>query len=339
MNITVKAFGKTKSGKQAQLYIIEDGCGLSAALTDYGATVVSLCFKDKNGRTRDLVRGYDDVSGFEESGSFFGACVGRCANRIKGAEFSIGDKTYKLVKNDGENNLHSGPDYYNKRFWETAETGNNFVTFRLVSPDLDQGFPGNMEARVTYRTVNNRFEISYEAVSDKDTVINFTNHSFFNLNGHDAGTIFSHVVTLKANEYTESTPDLIPTGKLLPAEGTCYDFTKGRRLGDALENGTIGLYDNNFCLTTGEDGLAGSVFAPESGICMQIYTDLPGMQIYTPPMNQGKGKGGADYEAYGAVCFESQYYPDAVHQPDFAGPVFKAGEVYSTKTVYSFSNK
>ena len=336
MNPEGKDFGTTKSGLETRLYHIEDGKGLSADLTDYGATVVSLTFTDSKGKERDLVRGYEDAADYEESGCYFGACIGRNANRIGNAEFSLDGAVYRLAANDGKNNLHSGPDTYNKRLWAVEETGKDYITFSLNSPDMDQGFPGNLKVRMTYRTVDNRFELEYEAVSDRDTVINFTNHSFFNLNGHDGGPVFNHIVTLKAEEYTESSKALIPTGRRLPVTGTALDFTKGRRLGEALESGALPLYDDNFCLSSKPGEQAGEVYAPESGIGMKIYTDLPGMQIYTPPVAQGKGKKDTPYGPFGAVCFETQYFPDAVHQPAFKSPVYKAGEVYKTKTVYAF---
>ena len=327
----------TLAGQQTKLYSIGNRPGeLTVKVSDYGATVVAILVPDREGQMRDIVLGYDDAAAYEAGGAFFGACVGRCANRIKDGEFLINGKGYMLRKNDGNNNLHSGPDTYNKRLWKVSETEQDSVTFELDSPDMDQGFPGDLEIRVTYAVRGNRFEIRYEAVPDRDTVVNFTNHSYFNLNGHDGAPVLNHLVWINADGYTETTPDLIPTGAILPVSGTPYDFTSRKRLGAEIESGAVRLYDDNFALNLSGYGMAANAYSPESGILMNVYTDCPGVQIYTPPAGGIAGKAGAEYPAYGAVCFETQYFPDAVHQPGFASPIVRAGETYAKQTVYEF---
>ena len=337
MSVTRKEFGMTLAGQQTKLYSIGNRSGeMTVKVSDYGATVVSVLVPDRNGSLRDVVLGYDEPADYEAGGAFFGACVGRNANRIKDGEFLINGKRYMLTKNDGNNNLHSGPDTYNKRLWKVAETGQDSVTFELDSPDMDQGFPGDIDIRVTYTVRGKRFEIHYEAVSDRDTIANFTNHSYFNLNGQDRSNVLNHLVWINASGYTETTADLIPTGAILPVAGTPYDFTSRKRLGTDIESGAIRLYDDNYVLDTTGNGMAANAYSSESGILMNVYTDRPGLQIYTPPAGGGTGKGGAPYPAYGAICFETQYFPDAVHQPGFASPILRAGEKYSSTTVYEF---
>ena len=343
MSVDCRDFGQTRQGQNTKLYHITDrDNGLAVDVTDYGACVVSVFAPNRDGEHTDVVLGYEDAAEYEAGGSYYGALVGRNANRIKDAEFLIGGKRYILFKNDGDNNLHSGPDTWNKRLWQVTETGERSVRMELFSPDLDQGFPGDLEVAVTYTVRGTRFEIDYEARPDRDTVVNLTNHSYFNLNGHDGGSVLDHLVKINADFYTETAPDLIPTGRLIPVAGTPYDFTQRRRLGEFIEPGgelpagMIRLYDTNFALQTEGMGLAANCYSQQTGILMNVYTDLPGMQMYTPDTPGSVGKGGAVYGAYGAVCFETQYFPDAVHQPNFAGPIVRAGEVFRSRTVYEF---
>ena len=343
MGVEIRDFGQTRQGQNTKLYRITDReNGLIVDITDYGANVVSVFAPNRDGERTDVVLGYENAAEYEAGGAYYGALVGRNANRIGGAEFLIGGKRYILSKNDGENNLHSGPDTWNKRLWRATEVGERSVRMELFSPDLDQGFPGDLDVYVTYAVRGTRFEIEYEARPDHDTVVNLTNHSYFNLNGHDGGSVLDHLVKINADLYTETTPDLIPTGKLIAVAGTPYDFRQRRRLGEFIEPGgglpagKIRLYDTNFALQSESLGLAANAYSQQTGILMNIYTDLPGMQMYTPDKPGSVGKGGAVYGAYGAVCFETQYFPDAVHQPNFAGPIVRAGEVYRSKTVYEF---
>ena len=337
--LTVKDFGTTEKGQKALLYTMKND-----AVSDYGAALVSLFVRGKDGNPVDVVLGYDDVTGYEKGGDSIGATVGRNANRIGGASIEINGVTYELDKNDNGNNLHSGYDYYNKRFWDVAENADDHVTFRLHSPDKDQGYPGALDMYVTYTLdEDSMLTIHYEAVPDKDTVINMTNHSYFNLNGHDSGTVLNHSVTLDAESFTPADRESIPTGEIRSVDGTPMDFRSGKTLGKEIDADYEPLrlgggYDHNWVLKNeGRFDKVAEVTADRSGIRMEVYTDLPGVQMYTANFLNGEpGKEGALYGKRSAVCLETQYFPDAIHHDNFPGPVCRAGEKYDTRTAYRF---
>lgn len=339
-----RKFGRTGDGQEAHLYILKNGNGVSAEVTDYGAALVSVKVPDKDGKLRDVVLGYDEVKGYEQGGVCFGATVGRNANRIGGAAVVIDGREWKLEKNDHGNNLHSGPDYYYKRFWKTEAVSEQEITFSLHSPHKDQGYPGNLDVRVTYSLDDdNTLSIHYEAVPDQDTIINLTNHSYFNLNGHDSGSVLGHVVTVYADYFTPADEESIPTGEIRSVEGTPMDFRNGRVIGDDIDADYdplrfAGGYDHNWVLNHKEkfDKVA-EVFSPESGIRMEVYTDLPGVQLYTANyVDHEPGKCGAVYEKRSGVCLETQYFPDAVHHDNFESPICRKNEKYDSKTAYRF---
>lgn len=338
------SFGNTSDGRQAFLYTLSNARGTQASLTDYGASLVRFIFKDKNRIPRDLVLGYDDVSGYEKGDSFFGATVGRVANRIGQGRFTLGEKTYELFRNDGPNTLHSGKDFYGKRLWEVTDLSDSSISFRLFSPDGDQGFPGNLTITVTYTlTEDNRLTIDYEAESDADTPLNLTNHSYFNLGGHSDGSVLSQLALIHADQLTEPDQNLIPNGKLVSIEGTPMDFREEKSLGRDIgkEDYLLKLgngYDHNYVLSGSGYREAASLFCPETGIRMTVYTDLPGMQVYTSNfLDHEPGKEGAVYCSRDAVCFETQYFPDAINKENFPGGLIKAGEVFRSRTCYGFS--
>lgn len=339
-----KSFGQTKENQEAFLYIFENKNGMLMSVTDYGATLVNVVVPDKNGKLTDVVLGYDNAAGYENGDVFFGAVVGRNANRIGGASFELNGQTYDLVKNDGENNLHSGMDFTNKRFWNVEETTENSITLALESKDMDQGYPGNVTLRVTYTlTDDNAVEIAYHAVPDADTILNMTNHSYFNLDGHDGGTVLKHHVKIDADYFTRADAASIPTGELADVAGTPMDFREKKMIGlgiDADYEATkLGQgYDHNWVLKNeGTFAKVAEMEAETSGIGVEVWTDLPGMQFYTGNFIQNAfGKGGVIYHRRSGACFETQYFPDAIHKPQFAQPVTKAGEAYSTKTAYRF---
>ena len=342
--LTVRQFGMTEKGEKARLYTMKNDAGTSVSVTDYGAALVSVKVKGKGGALLDVVLGYDDAAGYERGGASIGATVGRSANRIKGAQIEIDGKSYTLDKNDGGNNLHSGLDYYNKRLWETAENEDDHVTFLLHSPDGDQGYPGALDMRVTYSLdEENLLTIHYEAVPDKDTVINMTNHSYFNLNGHDSGSVLGHSVMLDADAFTPADEESIPTGEIRPVDGTPMDFRTPKQLGAEIDADYEPLrfgggYDHNGVLKNekGFDKVAEGT-ADKSGIRMEVWTDLPGVQMYTANfLDNEPGKDGAVYGSRSAVCLETQYYPDAVHHDNFPGPICRGGEKYDTRTAYRF---
>ena len=340
-------FGCTKEGNQASLYVIRNENGMEAAVTDLGATLVSLKVKNKEGSMADVVLGYENAAGYEAGTCFFGTIVGRNANRIGGATFTLNDKKYELTANDGPNNLHSGMDFYRNRIWAAEyETGVNQVSFTLESPDGDQGYPGNASIRVTYTlTDENEVKIHYEGTCDQDTIFNMTNHAYFNLAGHESGPALSQMVYIDSDAITAVDKVLIPTGEIRKVMGTPMDFSDFKPIGrdieadyDQLKLG--GGYDHNWILNheSGVFSLAAAAIDEESGRKMEVYTDLPGVQFYTGNFLDGQvpGKGGVKYVRRQGYCFETQYYPNAVNMPGFASPIVKKGEKYDTTTSYKF---
>ncbi len=337
-------YGTDSKGNEGTVYVLENQNGMKVEVVDFGAHITSIEFPDKDGNLVDVVLGYDDVKGYEEGSCFFGAPVGRCANRIGGAAFALDGVTYQLVDNDGGNNLHSGLNYYKDRVWDVKSIGESSITFHLMSPDGDQGYPGNLEIDITYTlTAENELLITYDAVSDADTMINMTNHSYFNLDGHAAGNILAQKIWLDSDSFTRADAKSIPTGEIISVEGTPMDFRSGRIIGtdiDAEYEATVfgGGYDHNWVLkNNGEYKLIGSLSSEQSGIKMEVYTDMPGVQIYTGNfIKDEKGKNGVLYGRRAGVCFETQLFPDAIHHENFQSPVLKAGEKYHTVTGYKF---
>lgn len=344
--VSVETFGST-SKEEAVLYTLTNENGMSASITNYGAALVKLNVPDKEGKLRDVVLGYDDVTGYEKGGGSFGAPVGRNANRIGGAVITIQDKTYELEKNDNGNNLHSGTNYYNKRIWNVGEKTDSKIEFVLHSPDGDQGYPGTLDMHVTYElTEDNELRLIYDAVPDQDTIINMTNHSYFNLDGHDSGNVLKELVTLDADYFTRADAQSIPTGELVDVTGTPMDFRMPRALGEAIDADYEAVrlgkgYDHNWVLkNNGKFDKVAQAVSEKSGIVMEVWTDLPGMQMYTANfLDNEHGKNGAVYGIRDAVCFETQYFPDAVHHENFASPICKKGMPYHTVTSYKFETK
>lgn len=337
------SFGMTSKGEEARLFTIQNDKGMEIKVSDYGATLVQVRVPDKEGRLLDVVLGYDDVQGYEAGNAFFGATIGRVANRIGNGEFRLGGRTYELTRNDGQNTLHGGRDFYNKRIWKTGETQEDHVEFLMDSPSGDQGFPGNVKISVTYTlTKDNEVKIHYRAVPDAGTLMNLTNHSYFNLSGHASGTVLDQEVMLYADAYARADSQSIPTGEIVPVSGTPMDFRQLKPVGAEIEEAYEALefgkgYDHNWVLNGNGYRKAAFMRSKESGIAMEVYTDLPGLQFYTANfVDHEKGKEGAVYNMRQAACFETQYFPDAVHKDHFEGPEVKAGEVYETTTAYRF---
>lgn len=342
--LMIKPFGTTEEGEKCYLYTMKNDKGMEAVVSDYGATLVSLIVKDKDGNPVDVVQGYDTPAEYTKGDTFFGATVGRIANRIGGSKYELNGTVYTLAPNDNGNNLHSGPYFYNKRMWEVTDNADDHVTFKLHSMDCDQGYPGAIDIYVTYElSEDNTIKISYYGVPDKDTIINMTNHSYFNLNGHDSGTVLGHTLKLDADSFTPGDKELIPTGEIRTVEGSPMDFREGKTIGadigaeyEPLIFG--GGYDHNWVLKNeGRFDKVAEVTADSTGIVMEVYTDLPGVQVYTANFVEHEpGKGGCFYEKRGAVCLETQYFPDAVNHDNFETPLCKAGEAYATSTAYRF---
>lgn len=337
----------TKFTEKASLYTIEDGSGVSAAVTDFGAVLVHLIAPDRDGNGDDIVLGYDEPETYLKNPNFFGATVGPSANRISHAEFAIDGRTYKLLANDNGNNLHSSDDEgFHKRLW-AAEPGSDSVRFSLDEPDGALGFPGNRHVEVTYSLKGGKLEIHYYAESDAKTVINMTNHSYFNLNGAGHGDILGHEMTMNASRFTPGSPILVPTGEVRDVAGTPFDFTSTHLIGERFDADDDQIraghgYDHNY-LIDGADGsvrLFATVYAPESGRQMRAYTNLPAFQFYAGCcIAEQTGRDGAHYGPRCALCLESQFVPDAVHLPQFTSPVFGPDRIYDYTTVYELTTR
>ncbi len=335
-----KEFALRSDGQMAYLYTIRAG-KLTAEISDHGATLVKLFVPDSKGNVADVVLGFDTPDEYTASGTYFGATVGRNANRIGKAQFSMGGKLYTLDANNGPNNLHSGFDPFKNRLWQVAEHTENSISLRLKSPNGDQGFPGNAEIQVTYTLDNdNALHIVYDAVCDQDTVFNMTNHTYFNLAGHDhPEKAMDQILSMPARVYTVADEQSIPTGELRSVAGTPMDFREPKPIGRDLswehESTKYQLgYDHNFevfcnpCATLRD---------PESGRTMTVSTDCCGMQFYSGNFLNGKlGKDGVSYCYRGGIALETQFYPDSVNHPEWKQPFVKAGEHYHSETVYKF---
>lgn len=347
MSVTRKEFGVTKDGKQAYLYTISSGNGMEAAVTDYGAILVNLLVPDADGNRQDMVLGYDNLADYEENGCFFGATIGRNANRIGGASFTLDGTAYALTANENGNNLHTDFEHgFHKVLWDAKPLSDgNGVQFSYVSPDGENGFPGTVQISVTYSlTPDMGIQITYDGVSDKKTVLNPTNHSYFNLGGHDAGSILDEKMTIHADGFAEIVPGAITTGRIIPVEGTPMDFRRARRIGDEIDADYEQLtlvqgYDHNWALNTtpGKVEKIAQVEDEKAGRTMEVWSDLPGVQFYAGNcITPQAGKGGAHYDKRCALCLETQYFPDSVNRPEFLQPVFEAGQTCHTTTVYKF---
>ena len=342
--LQIQKFGITKDGSKPYLYKMKNDAGMEVQVSDFGATLVNVTVLDQDKNPVEVVLGYEDAAGYENGTAAIGAIVGRNANRIGGACVTINGIDYKLAENDGKNNLHSGPDVYQKRMWRVVENGDDHVTFLLHSPDGDQGYPGALDMKVTYTLdEENGLTIHYEAVPDQDTVINMTNHSYFNLNGHKSGSVLHHRMQLLSDAFTPADAQSIPTGEVCSVDGTPMDFRSTKELGaeiDAAYEPLIlgnGYYHNWVLKNEGRLDKVAEVLGDESGIVMEVWTDRPGVQVYTANFLENEaGRNGAVYQKRDAVCLETQNYPDAVHQKNFPEAICKKGETYDTKTAYRF---
>lgn len=352
MKITQKSFGKTALGEEATLYTLTNGNGMKVSLTDFGANIVNIIVPDAKGNVVDVNLGFSNLAGYEVNAPGFGSFIGRHANRIGGAKFELNGKVYELEKNDGNNNLHGGSIGYNKFMYETEVYEDEeiaSVEFSRLSPHMEQGFPGNLDVTVTYSlTEANELVIEYLAVSDRDTVVNLTNHAYFNLAGHDSGSILNHKLWIKANQFTPTDKELIPTGELRAVSGTPMDFRTFKAIGQDIHADyeplkVAGGYDHNYVLDISgtEVEKVAELVDEKSGRRMEVFTDLPGMQLYTGNFlkPQENSKAGAVYEKWGGVCFETQFFPNSVNIPSFPSAVLKAGKEFDSVTIYKFSNK
>ena len=335
-----RTFGKLPDGKETFLYTISGG-GITVSVSDLGATLVSVYVPDADGNCVDVALGYDDAAGYLGGTSFLGAIVGRSANRIKGSAFSLGGRTYALTPNENANNLHSGPDFYHTRMWTVTACSDSSISLHLDSSSGDQGYPGNASIDVTYRLdEQGGLHITYDAVSDHDTIFNLTNHSYFNLAGQGStDTAMDQVLMLPARVFSVADDQSIPTGEMRSVEGTPMDFRTPKAIGrdigqDYKPLNLQGGYDHNFEVFCNPCAVLSD---PVSGRTMAVYTDLPGIQFYAGNFLEETGKGGIVYGKRSGVALETQFYPDSIHHPEWAQPVTRAGEKYHTETVYRFS--
>ena len=334
-------FGILPNGATASLYTITNG-PMKAVLTDLGATLVKLFVPDRDGNLSDVVLGFDDPRQYCKSDSFFGTVVGRNANRIGGATFPLNDKQYKMDKNEGNNNIHSGLDFYKDRIWQVLSLEKDSITFELESPDGDQGFPGNARIRVKYALEQgNTLRIVYTGISDRDTVFNFTNHSYFNLAGHDKPEkAMEQVLTMPARFFTPADAEHIPTGEERSVEGTAMDFRAPKAIGRDIDRKEEPLllqdgYDHNYEVFVNPCAI---LTDPESGRTMAVSTDCPGVQLYSGNSLENEvGKDGVYYCRRSGVCLETQFYPNALNCPHWLQPATKAGEKYHSETCFVFS--
>ncbi len=352
MEIRKEQFGKTKDGQTADIYTLTNENGVQMKLTNYGGIVTSLIVPDRKGQMADIVLGYDNLADYIKDSPYFGAIVGRYGNRIAKGRFTLNNVEYKLATNNGNNHLHGGIKGFDKVIWPAQPVRqNDAVGLKLtyLSKDGEEGYPGNLISTVTYLlTNNNELKIDYIAVTDKDTVVNLTHHSYFNLAGQGTCDILGHELMLDADRFTPVDEGLIPAGELKGVKGTPMDFTKSTAIGIRINQDNEQLkygkgYDHNWVLNSsdGSPAPAARVYEPTSGRVMEVYTTQPGIQFYTGNFLDGSnvGKGGKVYKHRYGFCLETQHFPDSPNHPAFPTTILKQGKTYKHTTIYKFSTK
>ena len=342
--VSKQLYGKMPDGTPIDLYTLKDG-KIEVRIMNYGATIQSILVPDRNGKVGDIALGFDTLDGYVTGNKpFFGVIAGRYANRVAHATFQLDGKTYHIPANDGDNALHGGKVGFDKKVWQAKQIKDG-VELTLVSPDGDQGFPGTLTTIVRYTLKGNELHIEYAATTDKDTVLNLTNHSYFNLKGQGEGDILNHQVEIDATRYTPVDANLIPTGVLAPVAGTPFDFLKPHVIGERIdadnEQLKLGIgYDHNFVLNGGgKYAEAAEVYEPTTGRVLQVWTDQPGVQFYTGNHLDGTvtGKGGKVYKKRYGFCLETQHFPDSPNHPSFPTTELKPGQTFHSQTVVKFS--
>ncbi len=343
MDIQKEPFG-THHGEEVFLFTLKNNQNMTVKITNYGGIITSIVTPDKNGKLGDVVLGFNTLPEYEGKHPFFGALVGRYGNRIGGAKFTLSGKEYELAHNDGKNHLHGGNVGFDRVVWEAVPVQNDegvALKLNYHSKDGEEGYPGNLPVTVTYLlTDQNELKITYEAQTDKPTIVNLTQHSYFNLAGEGSGSVQDHQLQIEADHFTVTDKELIPTGELRAVKGTALDFTQSKSLGTGFAENNGG-FDDNFVLIKERIGLtlAAKVHEPKSGRSMEVYTTQPGVQLYTGNGLDGtlKGKSGHYYEQYGGFCLETQHYPDSPNQQGFPTTVLNPGESYHQVTIYKFT--
>ncbi len=348
MPITKKSFGTLPSGEEVFVYEMDNGKGLGAEILSYGGIVKNLYFSDKNGTKTDVVLGRDTLEDYLNNDGFLGAAIGRHANRIAGGKFELNGAVYSVDVNEGNNSLHGGARGFDKKVWTVTESGTPDepeLIMTLTSPDGDEGFPGKLEIAMTYTlTKDNALKINYKAASDRDTVVNLTNHSYFNLAGHSSGKMVNQLLRLNADFYTPNNEECMPTGEVRSVSGTPFDFRTEKPIGQDIGSDheqikMFGGYDHNFAVAGRGYRLAAEARCVENGIRMEVFTDKPGVQLYTSNgLKEGVYKNGARYGIHQAFCLETQYFPNSMANSHFIAPILRRGETYDFTTEYRFSN-
>lgn len=345
--LEARPFGSTAAGEAVTAYTLRNAGGMTVRVLDYGGTIAELWVPDRHGRQANVGLGLPTLAQYEAASPYFGALIGRCANRIRAGRFALDGETYQLAQNNGPNALHGGPRGFDKRVWQaTPHPEQNALDLRLFSPDGEEGYPGDLDVCVTYTLTDaNALHIAYRASTSRPTPVNLTNHSYFNLAGEASGDILGHEVQLHAGRYTPVDETLIPTGELAEVAGTPFDFRQPRRIGERIREGHEQLlrargYDHNFVL----DGWDGSlrpvawVHEPGSGRTLSVHTTEPGVQFYSGNFLDGSllGTGGQIYRQSAGLCLETQHFPDSPNQPHFPTVVLRPGQEYRSETVYAF---
>jgi aldose 1-epimerase len=342
--VTRASFGAI-SGQPVDIFTLRNANGIEIKATNYGGIITSIVVPDRNGRPGDIVLGFDDLQAYAKDSPYFGAIVGRYGNRIAKGHFTLDGHTYTLAVNNGPNHLHGGLKGFDKVIWHAEPlAGSTGLVLSRRSPDGEEGYPGNLDVRVTYRlTDDNRLVIDYHATTDKATPVNLTQHSYFNLAGE--GDVLGHELTIDADRYTPVDANLIPTGELAPVEGTPFDFRKSTAIGARIDTPNpqlknAGGYDHNWVLNRKGTGLqlAARVVEPKTGRTLEVSTTQPGLQFYSGNFLDGtlKGKGGRVYVKHAWLCLETQHFPDSPNHPDFPSTILRPGEQYDTQTVFRF---
>ena len=350
-NIQFKtAFQKSIDGKNTDLFILRNKNHVEAAFTNYGARILSFQIPDKSGNLTDVVVGFGSIEAYQQSTErYFGATIGRYGNRIANGKFKLDSREYSISINNSPNALHGGKKGFQDVVWDAKQLNEQTLEFTYLSKDMEEGFPGNLQVKVIYSlSDDNELIINYEASTDKKTILNLTNHAFFNLNGEGSGTILNHTLKINAEQYTPVDSTLIPLGEIVALAGSPFDFRKAVRIGERINDDNIQLkygkgYDHNYVLNPGKNGemkAAATVRGDKSGIVMEVFTQEPGLQFYSGNFMKSKNtfKGGTNDDFRTAFCLETQHFPDSPNQPNFPSTILKPGELYKTKTIYKFSS-
>lgn len=351
MSITRRFYGKMVDGAEIEIFTLKNSRGMVVEISNFGGIILSIMVPDNKGKFEDVLLAYGKMESYMKRGPYFGAIIGRVANRIENGRFELNGVEYKLAQNDGQNHLHGGITGFDKVTWKeniiSEESQSLALTYR--SKDGEEGYPGNLDIKVTYTlTEDNALEIHYFAASDKDTIINLTNHAYFNLSGHGSGDVLKHSVMINADKFTPNNEWSIPTGEIRAVKGTPMDFTKLTKLEDVIESEDEQLkfgsgYDHNWVLNIGgkEPEKAAEVYDENSGRILEVYTTKPGIQLYTGNYLDGTdiGKNNVPYEKRSGLCLETQYFPNSINQKNFPSPILKAGDSYNHITIYKFSTK